>query len=73
MRKALNKEYTDGQFLTVGGLILMLLMGWLVVSYDMKYKDAKIWEAEYKKDVTNLILNEKDSIKRKELINSLKK
>lgn len=73
MKKVLNKEISDTQVLTIGGIIVMLLMGWLVVKYNNKYHDSLIWEKEYKKDVTNIVLNEKDSVRRKELINRLKK
>lgn len=73
MKKVLNKEISDTQVLTIGGIIVMLLMGWLVVQYNNKYKDSLIWEKEYKKDITNIVLDEKDSIKRKHLIKELKK
>lgn len=73
MKKVLNKEISDTQVLTIGGIIVMLLMGWLVVKYNNKYKDSLIWEKEYKKDITNIVLDEKDSIKRKHLIKELKK
>jgi hypothetical protein len=72
MRKILNKEYSDGQFLTVAGIIVMLLMGWLVVRYDAKYKDAKLWEQEYKHDIVNVLKNEKDTTRKMEIIKRLK-
>lgn len=72
MKKMLNKEYSDGQFLTVGGIIVMLLMGWLVVRYDAKYRDAMMWEKEYKHDIVNVLKNEKDTTHKKEIIKRLK-
>lgn len=72
MKKMLNKEYSDGQFLTVAGIIVLLLMGWLVVKYDAKYKDAMMWEQEYKHDIVNVLKNEKDTTHKKEIIKRLK-
>lgn len=73
MIKILNTKYSDSQFLTVAGMVVLLLMGWLVVRYDEQIKEARVWEIEYKKDVATILFHEKDSMKRKEIINSLKK
>lgn len=77
MKKILNKQVSDTQFLTVAGMIVLLLMGWLVFKYNTQSKidslTKELWKDEYKKDVLLVIANEKDSIKRKHLINKIKK